>query len=108
MIDATQLTEVAADKALKSQKPRAIEPGRYTSILEPRANAALPVADDRASSTRARPKAPVGNYFSGKERGHDQGRREAVQRQLHAQERHRQPDPAAVADRHRRHGRASR
>ena len=30
------LTEVAADKALKSQKPRAIEPGRYTTILEPR------------------------------------------------------------------------
>ena len=29
--------EVAADKALKSQKPRALEPGRYTVILEPRA-----------------------------------------------------------------------
>ena len=34
-----ELTEIAADKALKSQKPRAIEPGRYTVILEPRANA---------------------------------------------------------------------
>jgi predicted Zn-dependent protease len=35
-IDAAQLTEVAADKALKSRKPRAIEPGNYTVILEPR------------------------------------------------------------------------
>jgi predicted Zn-dependent protease len=39
MIDPKALTEVAADKALKSRKPRAIEPGRYTVILEPRANA---------------------------------------------------------------------
>src|SRR5689334_3506573 len=35
-IDVAQLTEVAANKAVKSQKPRAIEPGRYTTILEPR------------------------------------------------------------------------
>jgi predicted Zn-dependent protease len=35
-IDAAALTEVAADKALKSQKPRALEPGNYTVILEPR------------------------------------------------------------------------
>jgi predicted Zn-dependent protease len=35
-IDVAQLTETAANKALKSQKPRAIEPGRYTTILEPR------------------------------------------------------------------------
>src|SRR6266545_2590795 len=35
-IDVVQLTEIAANKALKSQKPRAIEPGRYTTILEPR------------------------------------------------------------------------
>jgi predicted Zn-dependent protease len=39
MIDAKALTEVAADKALRSRKPKAIEPGRYTVILEPRANA---------------------------------------------------------------------
>ena len=39
MIDAKALTEVASDKALKSRRPRAIEPGRYTVILEPRANA---------------------------------------------------------------------
>src|SRR5512134_3257114 len=33
-IDAVALTEVAADKALKSRKPRALEPGNYTVILE--------------------------------------------------------------------------
>jgi predicted Zn-dependent protease len=38
-IDARALTTVAADKALKSRKAKAIEPGRYTVILEPRANA---------------------------------------------------------------------
>src|SRR5262245_33616018 len=35
-IEVAALTEVAANKAGKSQKPRAIEPGRYTTILEPR------------------------------------------------------------------------
>jgi len=39
MIDAKALTEVAANKALTSRKAKAIEPGRYTVILEPRANA---------------------------------------------------------------------
>ena len=39
MIDAKALTEIASDKALRSRRPRAIEPGRYTVILEPRANA---------------------------------------------------------------------
>ena len=39
MIDAKALTEIAANKALKSRKAKAIEPGRYTVILEPRANA---------------------------------------------------------------------
>lgn len=39
MIDARALTEVAANKALNSRNPRTIEPGRYTVILEPRANA---------------------------------------------------------------------
>ncbi|MGH9144535.1 MAG: metallopeptidase TldD-related protein, partial [Vicinamibacterales bacterium] len=36
-----ELTEIAANKALKSQKPRAIEPGRYTTIIEPRPVARL-------------------------------------------------------------------
>jgi predicted Zn-dependent protease len=39
LIDAKQITNVASGKALKSRKPKAIEPGRYTVILEPRANA---------------------------------------------------------------------
>jgi predicted Zn-dependent protease len=39
MIDAKKLTDVASNKALKSRKPKALEPGRYTVILEPRANA---------------------------------------------------------------------
>ena len=39
MLDARALTEVAANKALTSRNAKAIEPGRYTVILEPRANA---------------------------------------------------------------------
>src|SRR5471032_1481689 len=35
-VDVAQLTDTAATKAVKSQKPRAIEPGRYTAIIEPR------------------------------------------------------------------------
>jgi predicted Zn-dependent protease len=39
MIDPTEITEVASKKALDSRNARALEPGRYTVILEPRANA---------------------------------------------------------------------
>jgi predicted Zn-dependent protease len=39
LIDAKALTEVASSKAVKSKNPKALEPGRYTVILEPRANA---------------------------------------------------------------------
>jgi predicted Zn-dependent protease len=39
LIDAKALTEVASSKAIKSKNPKALEPGRYTVILEPRANA---------------------------------------------------------------------
>jgi predicted Zn-dependent protease len=38
-VDVAELSETASDKAVRSQKPRAIEPGRYTTILEPRAAA---------------------------------------------------------------------
>lgn len=38
-MDAKALTTVAANKAIKSRKAKAIEPGRYTVIMEPRANA---------------------------------------------------------------------
>ncbi|HXI27734.1 MAG TPA: TldD/PmbA family protein [Vicinamibacterales bacterium] len=40
-INVAELTEVASNKALKSQKPRAIEPGRYTTIIEARPVARL-------------------------------------------------------------------
>ncbi len=40
-VNVAELTEIAANKALKSQKPRAIEPGRYTTIIEPRPTARL-------------------------------------------------------------------
>src|SRR3954453_18937623 len=40
-VDVTALTETAANKALRSQRPRAIEPGRYTTIIEPRPAARL-------------------------------------------------------------------
>jgi predicted Zn-dependent protease len=67
-IDAVRLTEVAADKAVKSQKPRAIEPGRYTTILEPRANARLLSLMTGLFNARTA-EGPVGNYFSGKQPG---------------------------------------
>jgi predicted Zn-dependent protease len=67
-IDATQLTEVAADKAVKSQKPRAIEPGRYTVILEPRANARFLSLMMGLFNARTAEGA-VGNYFTGKQPG---------------------------------------
>jgi len=35
-VNVAELTELASNKAVKSQKPRAIEPGRYTTIIEPR------------------------------------------------------------------------
>ena len=39
MIDPVEITEVVSKKAVDSQNARALEPGRYTVILEPRANA---------------------------------------------------------------------
>jgi predicted Zn-dependent protease len=67
-IDAVKLTEVAADKAVKSQKPRAIEPGRYTTILEPRANARFLSLMTGLFNART-VEGVVGNYFSKKPQG---------------------------------------
>ena len=39
MIDARALTESAASRAVRSRNAKALEPGRYTLILEPRASA---------------------------------------------------------------------
>ena len=68
LINASELTEVASDKALKSQKPRAIEPGRYTTILEPRANARFLSLMTGLFNARTAEGA-VGNYFTGKQPG---------------------------------------
>ena len=66
-IDAGMLTEVAADKALRSQKPRALEPGNYTVILEPRPAARFLSLMVGALNARA---AEEGRSFmSGAERG---------------------------------------
>lgn len=66
-IDATALSEVAADKALNSRKPRAIEPGNYTVIMEPRPAARFLQLILGAFDARA---AEEGRSFmSGKERG---------------------------------------
>ena len=66
-INAAQLTEVAADKGLKSRKPRAIEPGNYTVILEPRPAARF--LSLMLGSLNARPAEEGRSFMSGKERG---------------------------------------
>ena len=69
MIDAAALTRVASDKAVKSRNAKALEPGRYTVILEPRANArflSLMTGLFNAQSAES----PFGRtYFTGKEHG---------------------------------------
>jgi len=66
-IDAAAITEVAADKALRSRKPKALEPGTYTVILEPRPAARFLSLLMFALNARA---AEEGRSFmSGKERG---------------------------------------
>jgi len=66
-IDAAMLTEVAADKALKSAKPRAIEPGNYTVILEPRPAARY--LSLMLGALNARNAEEGRSFMSGKERG---------------------------------------
>src|SRR5215204_853396 len=68
LIDPVQLTETAADKALKSQKARALEPGRYSVILEPRPAARF-LSLMLGLFTARTAEGAVGNYFSAKERG---------------------------------------
>ena len=66
-IDAAAITEAAADKALKSRKPRAIEPGNYTVILEPRPAARL--LSLMLFALNARPAEEGRSFMSGAERG---------------------------------------
>jgi len=66
-IDAEMLTNVAADKALKSRKPRAIEPGNYTVILEPRPAARY--LSLMLGAFNARNAEEGRSFMSGKQRG---------------------------------------
>jgi predicted Zn-dependent protease len=68
-IDAAELTRVASDKALKSRHARALEPGRYTVILEPRANARFLSLMTGLFNAQAAESPFARNYFSGKEPG---------------------------------------
>ena len=66
-IDAEALTNVAADKALRSRKPRALEPGNYTVILEPRPAARY--LSLMLGSLNARNAEEGRSFMSGKNRG---------------------------------------
>jgi predicted Zn-dependent protease len=66
-IDAAMLTEVAAEKAIKSAKPRAIEPGNYTVILEPRPAARY--LSLMLNALNARNAEEGRSFMSGKEKG---------------------------------------
>jgi predicted Zn-dependent protease len=63
MIDAVALTRKASEKALLSVNARAIEPGRYSVILEPRANARF------LSLLTGSFGAGGGDFMAGRERG---------------------------------------
>src|SRR3954469_1345779 len=66
-IDAAALTETASDKALRSRKPKALEPGNYTVILESRPAARfLSLA---LFAFNARPAEEGRSFMSGTERG---------------------------------------
>jgi predicted Zn-dependent protease len=69
LIDATRLTEIASDKALKSRKPRALEPGRYTLIMEPRPTARFLSLMMGLFNARSAEGPIAKTYFTGKEPG---------------------------------------
>ena len=94
-IDAEMLTNVAADKALKSRKPQAIEPGNYTVILEPRPAARYLSLMLNALQRAQRRRGP--QLHERQAARPDAARREGVRRQLHAAQRDRQSDPAPDA-----------
>ena len=66
-IDAAAITETAATKALTSRKTRALEPGTYTVILEPRPAARF--LSLMLQSLTARPAEEGQSFMSGAERG---------------------------------------
>lgn len=68
-IDAAGLTRVASDKAVKSRGAKALEPGRYTVILEPRANARFLSLMTGLFNAQSAESPFTRTYFSGKEPG---------------------------------------
>ncbi len=66
-IDAAAITEVAADKALRSRQPKALEPGNYTVILESRPAARF--LSLMMFALNARPAEEGRSFMSGTERG---------------------------------------
>jgi predicted Zn-dependent protease len=69
LINAEELTRIASDKALRSRNARALEPGRYTVILEPRANARFLSLMTGLFNAQGAESAFSRNYFTGKEPG---------------------------------------
>jgi predicted Zn-dependent protease len=69
MIDAEELTRIASDKALRSRTAKALEPGRYTVILEPRANARFLSLMTGLFNAQSAESPFSRTYFSGKEPG---------------------------------------
>ena len=105
-IDALAISETAAAKALASRKPRAVEPGTYTVILEPRPAArflSLLLGSLNARAGRGGPQ-----FHERRRARHDEGRTESVRRQRHDPKRHRQQRASPDADRDRRARRAVR
>jgi len=68
LIDPVKISEIASDKAVKSQKPRLLEPGRYTVILESRPAARFLSLMAGIFNARAVETGPR-SYLSGAERG---------------------------------------
>jgi len=68
-IDAEELTRVASEKAVKSRNAKALEPGRYTVILEPRANARFLSLMTGLFNAQSAESPFTRTYFSGKEPG---------------------------------------
>jgi len=69
MIDAAELSRIASDKALRSRKAKALEPGRYTVILEPRANARFLSLMTQLFNAQSAESPYQRTYFTGKELG---------------------------------------
>ena len=69
LIDAEELTRIASEKALRSRGAKALEPGRYTVILEPRANARFLSLMSGLFNAQSAESLFRRTYFSGKEPG---------------------------------------